>query len=175
MDRISARAGVSKATVYSHFQDKEQLYVALIESMASDPKLAFSLDSAPKPGSVSIADHIKAVTEVLVKPVDACGPDDDLIRFMRIIIAESGRFPKLAQTFVEKVEKPAVAAVAKYLAQCGIPSNDAEPLAWMISATVVYHVLITTIMHGRDIMPMDRNRLIASLCRVVDGKWRPKK
>jgi TetR/AcrR family transcriptional regulator, regulator of autoinduction and epiphytic fitness len=171
MDRISARAGVSKATVYSHFQEKEQLYVALIESMASDPKLAFSLDSAPKPGTVSTSEHIKAVTDLLVKPIDACGPDDELIRFMRIIIAESGRFPKLAQTFVEKVEKPAVDAVAEYLKDCGIPADDAEPVAWMISATLVYHVLISTIMNGAAIMPMNRARLIETLCKLVQNKW----
>ncbi|MFM2305164.1 MAG: hypothetical protein RLZZ135_2577, partial [Cyanobacteriota bacterium] len=33
MDRVATAAGVSKATVYSHFQDKEGLFVALIEQL----------------------------------------------------------------------------------------------------------------------------------------------
>ena len=33
MDRIATAAGVSKATVYSHFQDKEGLFTALIEQL----------------------------------------------------------------------------------------------------------------------------------------------
>ena len=33
MDRVAAAGGVSKATVYSHFQDKEGLFVALIEQL----------------------------------------------------------------------------------------------------------------------------------------------
>ena len=34
MDRVASIAGVSKATVYSHFGDKEGLFKALVESMA---------------------------------------------------------------------------------------------------------------------------------------------
>lgn len=33
MDRVSAAAGVSKQTIYSHFQDKEGLFKALIERL----------------------------------------------------------------------------------------------------------------------------------------------
>lgn len=33
MDRVSAEAGVSKQTIYSHFQDKEGLFKALIERL----------------------------------------------------------------------------------------------------------------------------------------------
>ncbi|WP_310487608.1 helix-turn-helix domain-containing protein, partial [Chamaesiphon sp. VAR_69_metabat_338] len=35
MDRIAMAAGVSKATVYSHFQDKEGLFTALIEQLVT--------------------------------------------------------------------------------------------------------------------------------------------
>lgn len=31
MDRVAAQAGVAKQTIYSHFQDKEGLFTALIE------------------------------------------------------------------------------------------------------------------------------------------------
>ncbi len=31
MDRVAAEAGVSKQTIYSHFQDKEGLFKALME------------------------------------------------------------------------------------------------------------------------------------------------
>jgi AcrR family transcriptional regulator len=33
MDRVAAEAGVSKQTIYSHFQDKEGLFQALMERM----------------------------------------------------------------------------------------------------------------------------------------------
>ena len=34
MDRIAIRAGVSKATVYNHFQDKQDLLRALVQELA---------------------------------------------------------------------------------------------------------------------------------------------
>ncbi len=35
MDKVTAAAGVSKTTVYSYFQDKEKLFIALIERLIS--------------------------------------------------------------------------------------------------------------------------------------------
>ena len=35
MDRVAAEAGVSKQTIYSHFQDKEGLFTALIERITT--------------------------------------------------------------------------------------------------------------------------------------------
>ena len=36
MDRVAATAGVSKATVYSHFQDKAGLFAAIVQQLAED-------------------------------------------------------------------------------------------------------------------------------------------
>ena len=36
MDKVAASGGVSKATVYSHFQDKQGLFKALVERLAKE-------------------------------------------------------------------------------------------------------------------------------------------
>ena len=36
MDRVASAAKVSKATVYSYFQDKEALFTALVEQLAEE-------------------------------------------------------------------------------------------------------------------------------------------
>ncbi len=36
MDRVAKEAGVSKATVYSHFGDKENLFSAMIQNLVQD-------------------------------------------------------------------------------------------------------------------------------------------
>jgi TetR/AcrR family transcriptional regulator, regulator of autoinduction and epiphytic fitness len=36
MDKVAQAAGVSKATVYNHFQDKEGLFKTLIEQLAQE-------------------------------------------------------------------------------------------------------------------------------------------
>jgi len=51
MDALAEAAGVSKATVYSHFTDKNVLYQALIQSKVTDyqlddlsPRLSWDID-----------------------------------------------------------------------------------------------------------------------------------
>ncbi|MEL7315245.1 MAG: TetR/AcrR family transcriptional regulator, partial [Cyanobacteria bacterium J06559_3] len=48
MDRIASAAGVSKPTLYRYFQDKETLFVTLIQqSMQKNRQLLFNLQTAP--------------------------------------------------------------------------------------------------------------------------------
>ncbi|HEY9832621.1 MAG TPA: helix-turn-helix domain-containing protein, partial [Stenomitos sp.] len=44
MDKVAAAAGVSKATVYSHFQDKQGLFTALVQRLACKKEI-FSLEN----------------------------------------------------------------------------------------------------------------------------------
>jgi len=167
MDRISERAGVSKATVYSYFKDKETLYGALIDQKV-ESACFINLKDLPVPGSLSPGKHI----ERLADSIGCKGEDPDsenLFNFMRMTIAESGRFPKLAQIFVQRVEKPINLAIAKYLRDCGIANEDAEPMAWIISGAFVYHIIITQVMSGAEIMPMEFNRLSATLGKLIES------
>ena len=42
MDKVTAAAGVSKTTVYSYFQDKEKLFIALIERLIKSHGVALN-------------------------------------------------------------------------------------------------------------------------------------
>lgn len=165
MDRISERAGVSKATVYSHFRDKEKLYEALIESKI-EVACQVDMSKLAAPGTLSLQEHIKELSEIWICPLEE--PESEpFMQFMRMTIAESGRFPQLARTFVERVEKPVNIELRRYLQSCGIKKADAETIAWIIAGTYCYHVVINRMMSGGDIMPMDRDRLTAMLGAMI--------
>lgn len=165
MDRISEKAGVSKATVYNHFKDKETLYGALIDQKV-ESACFIDLKALPPPGSLSPAEHIERLADVM-----GCQPDDpeaeNLINFMRMTIAESGRFPGLAQTFVRRVEKPINEFLAQYLRECGIATEDALPIAWIISGTFIYQIIIMQVMSGSEIMPIDLRYLASTLGKLI--------
>jgi TetR/AcrR family transcriptional repressor of mexJK operon len=93
MDAIAADAGVSKLTVYSHFTDKETLFVAAIRARCEDqvPAALFDVDaSGPVRGQLEAIAH--AFLGLITTP--------EAISLHRILTS-SGSSPKLSQLFWE--------------------------------------------------------------------------
>lgn len=159
MDRVSATAGVSKATVYSYFQDKEGLFTALIQKIAQDSLLSFQIPSQdPEVGLRQLANHF----------LDRMLNDRQYLIFIRLIIGESGRFPELAQTFIGSLAQPGVKRLCQYLSlhpELNFP--DPEAIAHIFIGSLVYYSLNQEMMHGKHVMPLERDRLIDSLMHLI--------
>ena len=162
MDRVADAAGVSKATVYSYFQDKKGLFKALIEKLAR--KRFYSiLGSKPLHGEPYVVLRRLAVTAL-----DQMVKDQEYQSFERLLIGESARFPELAQVFIYSIAKPAIETISKYLAahpELKIP--DPEATARILIGSLVYFVTTQEIMHGKDIIPMEGDRLIDALTHLI--------
>ncbi len=165
MDRIAAAAGVSKATVYSHFQDKEGLFTALIQRLVREKDRAvFSpQDSQSLQGEPNIV-----LRRLATNMLDNIMSERQLLAFMRLIIGESGRFPELARVFVRSIEKPIIEVLSQYLASCSeLKLPDPEVAARVFIGTLVHFVIIQEMLHGKDILPMERDRFIDSLIYLI--------
>jgi TetR/AcrR family transcriptional regulator, regulator of autoinduction and epiphytic fitness len=162
MDRVAEAAGVSKATVYSYFQDKKGLFKALIEKLAR--KRFYSiLGSQPLHGEPYVVLRRLAVTAL-----DQMVKDQEYQSFERLLMGESARFPELAQVFIYSIAKPAIETISKYLAahpELKIP--DPEATARILIGSLVYFVTTQEIMHGKDIIPMEGDRLIDALTHLI--------
>ncbi len=86
MDRVAATAGVSKATVYSHFTDKEGLFKALIERLARQ-KFNSLFSSEPLEGEPS-----EVLRQAGSKALQQMSQDWEHCALMRLVIGESARF-----------------------------------------------------------------------------------
>jgi AcrR family transcriptional regulator len=165
VDRIAATAGVSKATVYSYFQDKESLFVALVQQLA-ERKFGAVLGSNP-PHALQgepevVLRHI--ATQILSK----LAVDQQFTSFMRLIVGESGRFPALARAYVENIAKPAITLLTEYFAACPtLKLVDAEATARLVIGTLVYFIILQKLMHGDTILPMDSDRLISNMIDLI--------
>jgi TetR/AcrR family transcriptional regulator, regulator of autoinduction and epiphytic fitness len=158
MDRVAAAAGVSKATVYSYFADKETLFTTLVETMARErfQSVRAMLDESKEPRL--------AIRQLLTIVMEDCCSNGEFHNFKRVLVGESGRFPELAKTFVEHLSKPGVEAIAEYFRNNpAFNFPDPEATARILIGSVVDFAMLQNIMHGDAIMPMEQVRIIDAL------------
>lgn len=159
MDKVAKTGGVSKATVYSYFQDKEGLFAALIQRLAAEKLVEFPpLETEPAIALRFIATSL----------LDQASREPQFLIFVRLVIAESGRFPQLAQTFVKNLAKPGIDRLTQYLAsRPELKLPDPEATARIFIGSLVYYQLTQDMMHGKEILPMERDRLIEGLMHLI--------
>ena len=88
--------------------------------------------------------------------------------FIRIIIGESGRFPELAKAYVNSVVKPAIEVMAKYLkSHPSLELEDPEAAVRVILGTMVYYVMLQEMLCGKEIVPIESDRVVKTLTNLV--------
>lgn len=164
MDRIAASGGISKATVYSHFQDKQGLFKALVERLAKERfQSVFGTEDL-------VGEPKKVLKNLTVKALNAMLGDDEYTAFMRVLIGESERFPEVAQYCVSILVKPTVDTLERYLASHPeLNISDPEATARIIVGSLVHFVMTQKMMHGSDVLPMDSHRITDSLTDLLLG------
>ncbi len=165
MDQVSAAAGVSKTTVYSHFQDKEGLFNALIQELVQ--KKYCSILNFQQAQSVS--DEVSVSLRQLASHVlNNNNTNQQWVAFIRLIIGESGRFPELARAFVSNLEKVSLQDLSQFLAShTELNLSDPEATARIFIGTLVHFLIIQELLHGKDILPMESERLIDNLIDLI--------
>ncbi len=159
MDKVAKTGGVSKATVYSYFEDKEGLFAALIQRLAAEKLVYFPVPETEP----AIALRFIATTLL-----DQATHEPHFLTFVRLVIAESGRFPQLAQIFVKNLAKPGIDRLTQYLASHPeLKLTDPEATARIFIGSLVYFQLTQDMMHGKEIIPMERDRLIEGLMQLI--------
>ncbi|MDZ7966503.1 MULTISPECIES: TetR/AcrR family transcriptional regulator [unclassified Nostoc] len=162
MDRVAVAAGVSKATVYSHFQDKEGLFKVLLEQLTSK-KNSSIFGTEPIEGEPAAILH-----QVVTKALDQMLNDKEHSAFMRVLIGESGRFPELAQICIRVMIKPVAETLTHYLAAPELKIPDPEATARILLGALVHFHITQNVMHGQDIIPMESDRLIDALTHLIN-------
>jgi TetR/AcrR family transcriptional regulator, regulator of autoinduction and epiphytic fitness len=165
MDKVAKASGVSKATVYSHFGDKESLFNAVIHDLAEE-RLKASIDvQQPQFSGQSPQEVLSAIATKMI----ANATQDSIVQdFMRIIIGESGRFPELAKAYVNNLARPTIETLTQYLKlHPELAIKDPEATVRIMMGSLVYFIMLQEMMHGKDIMPLESDRLINTLVDLI--------
>ncbi|MBD2595255.1 TetR family transcriptional regulator [Nostoc sp. MBR 210] len=172
MDKVTSAAGVSKTTVYSYFQDKETLFAALVERLVGEKCLPLLNPQDPEfhQGDPKIV--LRFVAKGILDEV-TCEPE--FLGLIRLIIGESGRFPSLAQVFLKNIDKSGLDLISQYFAahpELQLP--DPQAAARIFIGTLVHFMITQHMLHGKEIMPMESDRLIDNLVNLITINLTPK-
>ncbi|WP_218082709.1 TetR/AcrR family transcriptional regulator [Anthocerotibacter panamensis] len=168
MDRVALAAKVSKATVYSHFQDKESLFTVLIQRLV-EKKFGSVFDVAD--AQILQAPPKVVLQEFANRVLDIGMNEPQFLNFMRLILGESERFPALARTFVRNVEQTAFRNLCQYFANSPhLKLDDPEATARVFIGAIIHFLIVQEILHGKDIMPIERGRIISVLIHLITGE-----
>jgi AcrR family transcriptional regulator len=107
IDDVAQRAGIAKGTVYLYFRDKERLFQAVVRNLL--PKRLDLLVEA-LPGST--AELLPALVGQFYSHI-VRNPQVPYI--FRMLVAESGRFPQLAEIYHREIIAPGLKALRKVL------------------------------------------------------------
>jgi AcrR family transcriptional regulator len=110
MSRIAALVGGSKATLYSYFPSKKDLFVAVIDRETTGLfDRIFNL-------RLTAEDPNEAITELVRRCLDGL-LSDTIVSGYRLIIAEAGRFPEIGKTTYELAVHRGLERIARYFAK----------------------------------------------------------
>ena len=96
MDAVTAAAGVSKETLYHHYENKAALFADVLGQLISEPRIevAGRRRHAPRDAAGLEALLVAATERYLTRVLEP-----DQLALLRIVIAEGGRFPDLVDAF----------------------------------------------------------------------------
>jgi AcrR family transcriptional regulator len=133
MDQIAKVAGVSKATVYAHFESKDRLFAAVIQAGCS------AYAEGIVPAIMELVDIRESMTRI------ATGIENFLlapktIGIYRVIIAEGPRFPELVRAFVDSGPLPFLKLLTDFFQRANDrkmlkvpnPRLAAHQLVWLV-------------------------------------------
>lgn len=145
MEMVAKQSGVSKQTVYSHFDNKEALFLAVIEDKCAEYQLDVKLLDN---GNHDLSQVLRERGLQIVKLLH----DHKVIAIYRVIIGEVNSNPRVAELFYQTGPKHTV----EYLAKCFLNYSEqsmTEELAH--KNAVIFFNLLKSEFHIKSILGLN--------------------
>ena len=115
IDAVARQAGIAKGTIYLYFRDKEQLFRAMVRSLVQKK---FDAVAGSFQGTAE-----QLVHELLSRMYNQVVRNEKVRSIVRLLIAEGGRFPQLAEIYHREIIAPGMKAIRQVLMR-GIASGE---------------------------------------------------
>ncbi|MEV7520532.1 TetR/AcrR family transcriptional regulator [Streptomyces sp. NPDC091371] len=163
MDTITSRSGVSKATIYKHFGNKERLFLAVIAGIL--PETYAGLE--PCNSTLTQAPDLRAALIGLTSDFATVLLRPDIMSLRRLVIGEIDRFPQLGRLWYRVTydmnNGPLTQAIAE-LGELGRLDAPDPALAaqQLLGATVGILQLVRTFAPDSEIDHAELTRVVTS-------------
>lgn len=173
MDAIGLAANVSKQTLYRYYQNKEALFVAVLEQLALDhltePALLAARDT-PMDSRATLEQALtlwaqRSITHILLPAY---------VGLLRLLIAELPRFPQLGAGFFQAVPQQGGAFLRTLLESARshgvITVDDLEPAIRLLAGPLLTYVLSHGLLAADGVrQPPSPEQIAAVVHLALDG------
>jgi AcrR family transcriptional regulator len=164
LDQIAERAGVTKGTIYVYFENKEQLFISMVRELTKA-----TLDTVHgmfERHEGSTASLLRAVFGFIYQHIVE---DRRRREVARMLIAEAGRFPALADRYYEEIHRPCLDMLTRVIRR-GIDRGEIPPSAVVDCPQVIIAPIALVdlwIMMYDDRQPLDLKRYFEAHVELV--------
>jgi TetR/AcrR family transcriptional regulator, mexJK operon transcriptional repressor len=161
VDAIAAEAGVSKRTVYSHYGDKENLFLLVMRDTFAMMRERFAEVFGRKLTDVTDVEKslVSGIRETAIEVSHA--PERNLL--VRLAISEMSRFPALKEMFQNRAIMPILAGAVARLAKDGLlNADDPELAAEHLSALTLGQINNRSLMGTLPLSDAEIDRIVTS-------------
>lgn len=163
MNAVAEEAGVIKATIYSHFKDKEQLFAAIIQEITLK-KVPIDLANPEPMLALAPEEFIDLFTDKFCRLLK----DPEYHALFRVLIGEAERFPQLANIYVRTVIMPSMGLVTKYYEMHKeLEISDAQATAHICAGSFISLMLWQQILGGEKLLPIEASRVKETLKTMI--------
>lgn len=164
LQKVAEEAQVIRATIYSHFADKNELFVAIVEELTVK-KLGEDFRERIK--SVSPREFVYLMRDF----VQLRKQDKEYLALLRTVIGESERFPELARLYFQTVYSHGMKVAQNYFEnhpELGV--KNAQALTAVVGGSMMAHLIQQELLRGKEIVPMDLDALADTLADLITRK-----
>lgn len=161
LQKVAEEAQVIRATIYSHFADKDELFKAIIEELTVN-KLGEDfrervMNASPREFVYIMRDFVKARKQ-----------DKEYLALLRTVIGESERFPELARLYFQTVYSYGMKTAHAYFEQhpeLGVKNPQA--LTAVVGGSMMAHLIQQELLRGKEIVAMDLDAVADTLADLI--------
>jgi AcrR family transcriptional regulator len=146
MDAIRDRAGVSKATLYNHYQNKEVLFADVVRTIVNDVMsdwLPMLVENAPKLRS---REDLRQALIVLAQHALRTMMSPEYLALIRVVVSEMNQFPQLSEIYRVAGPESGITIFSHFLEQArarGLATfDDASTAARLLIGSLLSYALI---------------------------------